>query len=734
MKIKKEITKSTWNLNTANLTKSLLVGLFFSLTLFLFAPSHVFLTNFKEFTINYYEVLSFLIIFSTITTSIVVLTTFLLRNKKIYDIFISFIFAVGIMIWIQTNLIIWNYGTFDGELIQWNNSVNQMIIDGLIWIVVLIFSLVKSEAISKIAKKISILFLITQIIYLIFLIYQAPKAESFKKYKINEGNKFTYSQKNNVIVLLLDSIQTDIFNDVLNEKEEYREIFDGFTYFPDTMSGYPITFVSVPLIITGNYYRNAVPVNDFVENNYKSNSVFKSFKENGYRTEFYLSILPEFASYYLDPQIQDNVVPKNKISFSLGEYKEVFHLLDVSFFRVAPSVIKAYIYNDQKWQLSRIDLGKVNIKDRHDGTTYGLRTLEFIDDIKGAKISKEGPFFKYYHLPGSHYPFELTEDLKIKNLGTDVKAYKEQVKANITLLKIFLKKLKDLGVYDNSYIAIISDHGAGMERRDILTSSIANNTRNNIIEPKKLKRSLALMLIKPFKSKGELKVSRNQVSLQDLPKTLLDNLKIENDFPGIDIMEEYEHERTRYYYFYNWVETAKEKGYLPFLEEYRVIGNSWLQSSWKNTTVKYFREGKKVKYDNWYDLGKEIRFGINGNSFDYQRGGWSNPEEGYTWTESKISTLSFQGEFNKDLTLVAKINRSFLEQQVLIYANENYVGEWLVNKSGNYEIDIPKRFINDKTLYISFHLPKANMSYKDIDSNNPDIRKLGILLENVILK
>ena len=80
----------------------------------------------------------------------------------------------------------------------------------------------------------------------------------------DDETMFEFSKEQNVIILVLDAFRSDIFQEIIDEDDEYREMFDGFTYYRNAAGGYPHTDASIPLILTGEYYDNSIPRSEFV--------------------------------------------------------------------------------------------------------------------------------------------------------------------------------------------------------------------------------------------------------------------------------------------------------------------------------------------------------------------------------------------------------------------------------------------------------------------------------------
>src|SRR5690606_10454250 len=55
----------------------------------------------------------------------------------------------------------------------------------------------------------------------------------------------------NVIILLIDTLQNDVFEKWVAENPERRDSFRGFTLFTDASGYFPFTKLSLPVVLTG---------------------------------------------------------------------------------------------------------------------------------------------------------------------------------------------------------------------------------------------------------------------------------------------------------------------------------------------------------------------------------------------------------------------------------------------------------------------------------------------------
>lgn len=139
-----------------------------------------------------------------------------------------------------------------------------------------------------------------------------------------------------------------------------------------------------------------------------------------------------------------------------------------------------------------------------------------------------------------------------------------------------------------------------------------------------------------------------------------------------------------------------------------------------------------------YNLGEEIKFTKNNKSNQSLITG-SIPEEAHTWTNGEKSNISIPLSFTEiesDLTMsltafpfiVPGIIKS---QNVNIYIGGDKIGQWHIEKYGEYKIIIPKKYINSPLLEITLLLPDAK-SPSELGINKDD-RILAIAIQKIVL-
>jgi arylsulfatase A-like enzyme len=158
----------------------------------------------------------------------------------------------------------------------------------------------------------------------------------------------------------------------------------------------------------------------------------------------------------------------------------------------------------------------------------------------------------------------------------------------------FFHKLDEIGVYDQSLIFVLADHGEKLVPIDFsaaspgLPEAEASHTAVDSPEGAHIDRyslGVPVFLAKPLGDRQPLRVSDHPVSVCDVPKSVFDVLAIENDFECESVFSQRSPRQVpRIHYRYP---NQKEQRALGIgrgsgftFERFAVVGHSWLPESW----------------------------------------------------------------------------------------------------------------------------------------------------------
>ena len=549
---------------------SLAAPFLLSLTLFFFGPFTIYYTNITEMPFLFSQVCYFFLSMVLVVGLILSLILWGLKGSA-HITASALIFALGFLFWFQGNVLVWNYGPLDGHQIIFENYFWNGVIDSLTWIIILTAALLYSKKIYRHIALICSLLIISQAAGFTIAEYSAP-SESNKNFQYSSDHKkmYEFSTNRNVIIIVLDAFQSDIFQKMIDEDQEYSNMFDGFIYYRNNVAGFTYTEPSIMYILSGKLYDNSVPFSQFISDTSLHNSLPLILKENGIRVDikplvintilFDNKVYDTIDGFSLEPYIQGTAI------LSVQNVWEIIPLCRLTFFRFVPQALKRYSYYPGK----RIDM--ITIRDND---------LDVYSRFNSAiQVSEPRRVFKLFHLIGAHVPYTLSENLSYEELPQNITGYKSQAKASLRISHSLLESLKRNSSYDNSLIFIIGDHGSGVT---------ANGPSSGHLPS----RGIPLMLVKPFNSTGKLAISDSPVTIGDIPKTIVDELEINASLPGSSIFSVNETDsRVRSFYSYNSFQ--HDNNYLAPLMDYKITGFSWNPSSWKSTHYEYTSDG--VKY------------------------------------------------------------------------------------------------------------------------------------------
>lgn len=536
-------------------------------TLFIFLPAQIYYNNVAQYTYFFYEYLAYAALVLMVSTIIYTLAVFVFKEKM--QTVSVIIVALAFLCILQANVLSWNYGVFDGSEIEWKEHFWEGILDSFLWIGVTVAAMVfRNKIYQHHLKGITLFLFLFQLLNVSYISWNYHVSGNSKHdyLKINESDRrddFSFSGQDNVMIIMLDSYRSDIFNEIIADEGFYRNIFRDFTYYRNNIGGYPTTFPSIPLMMTGKYYQNHMPIMKFIAQEYVSDSLPGIFLKKGYD----VSLVPFDRMIYPATEISNHFIRKqHSIRQMIGEVRES-NLNSVVFFACMPTFARAFLV--EKVQFYNDD-------------------LEFIKKFKDG-FSSDNPrkAFKYYHLRGGHPPMIYDENLNVKKMPNNSRAsYKAQAKADLKMCLQIFELLKRDKIYDHSLIVVMSDHG------NPECEMINPFNHNRIQEDTVIKTAIPILLVKQRQSKQrDIRISDEPTTNGDLKNIVMGrNLPFSND---------------RRYYYYDWKHECWRSDYLPPFTEYRVNGHAWRQESWTPTGNVLSKQGvvknNIINYDNQQD-------------------------------------------------------------------------------------------------------------------------------------
>lgn len=359
----------------------------------------------------------------------------------------------------------------------------------------------------------------------------------------------------NVVVFMLDRAISDYFPYIIAEKPELAEQFSGFVYYPNTISFGQYTIYASAAIFGGYEYTPAeMNARDEIPAVEKQNEALKVlpvlFDELGYDVTV---CDPPLAGYreISDLSIYDEY-PEIKTHITMGVYmgedeKFVKRLQDsqernffcYSLMKAAPVLFQPFLYDGGNY----FEASKNNTQSPAFMESYSVLTnLKGLTDIREdseggfVMINNEAPHEPCLLQMPEYEPADSVNNgayedssrftLDGRTMQVDNSYQLEHYHVNMaTYLQIgnWLDYLKECGVYENTRIIIVADHGRTLGQFEDLMVS----------EELDVEGYHPILLVKDFGS-GELAVSDEFMTNADVPALALDGLieKPVNPFTG----------------------------------------------------------------------------------------------------------------------------------------------------------------------------------------------------------
>ncbi len=577
-------------------------------TIALLEPLKSALRNWNEIGINFSELFASLAVpFAVAFFAIAILAVLLLAVAPRRAVPVLVVLCVGLCA--QANWFVWEYGSFDGSPIDWSANSRRGIFEVAFWIAALALALAKPEWIRAHAVRIVAVVVALQLAALAGLVHQnAPfdeKTDSEVSLTHLEGTTqlsliqsvSLYSRDRNAIIIVLDSLQSDLFAEVLRSPELLAAMPPGFTYFRNAVSLYAATDFSLQSILTSKAIPDNIYMRKWRDENIPA-SLPARLAERGFDTvltTFSQSAYRDFGSWGYRRVLSATLAEAGAASATWRE--DVSNLFALGLFRLSPHFAKPWIYDDGRWQSRRLYPPR-EATARDPKIQYETRTdlAAFDELIASAAVAGATPRFRFLHFYGAHRPFSVDERCQY--------AGKEQItresavamtRCIVSRLFEYLHKLDAIGVYDRSVIFVVADHGQKYVRLDPSVASprlpeaaaplgAASNPTQAPID--QFWMGVPVFLAKALGDRQQLRISDQPVSLCDVPKSVSDALAIENDFKCESVFSaRVPREAPRMHYRYPTYEQLRSLGLSPDgglrFEKFEVVGHSWLPDSWR---------------------------------------------------------------------------------------------------------------------------------------------------------
>lgn len=352
----------------------------------------------------------------------------------------------------------------------------------------------------------------------------------------------------NVVVVFLDRAISEYVPFLMQQRPDIAAAFDGFTYYPNTVASGRFTVFGSPAIYGGYEYM-------FQEMNERSDVLLKDKHNEALKVLPTLFYQAGFSTTLFDPPLCDyrfddsgyyifDGYPYLNVYHTAGAYnsfvsdeyqtviKQVFprNLCFYSLFKCVPALMRSAIYDDGAYLSTAVNHSVSS------GFLNYYSVLSNLDSLTRVSSDASDNFFIMENL-STHNPddvqlpdcvpslyvdnsaFESVDGMTVDDLtislGDDgTKHYYTNMAALLRLAEWF-DWMRVQGVYDNTRIIVVSDHGAQFGQFPQLIFDDGELDVEGVT---------ALLMVKDFGASGELATSREFMTNADTPLLALSGI------------------------------------------------------------------------------------------------------------------------------------------------------------------------------------------------------------------
>ncbi len=467
-----------------------------------YGPLELYFTNREDFWFAPNVILPDVIFLFIVAFALCIVLLLLAQkfSQKLYEFFTACYVWGTLVCYIHSNFLSGWLPSMDGTEVDWNAYPTQRLISAAVCaaVLVLVIFLAKIKWLQKAAfwggSVMTLMLLIT-----ITTIGIGSTSTVGSYYTATTEGLQTYSTDQNFVIFVVDSVDGDVFENLVEANPEYQESLRDFTYYRNSLSAYPYTHYAVPQLLTGQWYEGGEDFEQFRSKAVKQAPLFQTLGEQNYK----------MGIYFTENLVDKNAEPERFFNMKWEAPSIVSHpalwrvILRMSCVKNAPFDFKRLGYSlpDKLNQLKLIDR-------QQEDSAFTVSDRDFLQNCQTADTCPE-KMFKYIHVEGAHTPLQYGPHLE-NVADTPQATYENQVAGTIYLIQNYLDMLRKNGTYENTAVIIMSDHGyVDAEKED---PALKAQGRQNI------QRAHSVFLAKGFGESHDYAVSDAALSYDDLQK------------------------------------------------------------------------------------------------------------------------------------------------------------------------------------------------------------------------
>lgn len=440
------------------------VSLAFAFLMGLFGPIEFYFSNIYNVWYDLYNILPMCIaMFMILFIILCVIGIVLGKDSRVGRVYIYFMAVLTICLYIQGTFIKIPYGEMNGEIIEWDIFAGDDLKSSLIWLALIAIAIIiyKKKQNQKVFSILKVVMICLVIVQLISLVVVGATGEGFAAKKsmrpVDEG-AFTYSSEENFIILVLDTFDSRVFEDYIlaGNEQKVASQYEDFTYYRNTMGMFTLTNYAFPHIITGEKYLGDMYYSEYIEQAYERSPLLNRLSQEDWSIRIHTDQpLPEDSKTYFDNAKEITYAVSDGAGMMSGVYKLVM-------FKYLPTALKKYVYYPYEYlesykMVKTID-GTAANQCSYTEDDWGNKA--FYDSLGTMAVKDNTKNCQIYHIKGLHALRNLDSNLQYISDSEELYSLEQEAAVVSDIVAAWLQGLKKAGVYDNSTIIIMADHGS----------------------------------------------------------------------------------------------------------------------------------------------------------------------------------------------------------------------------------------------------------------------------------
>jgi hypothetical protein len=257
----------------------------------------------------------------------------------------------------------------------------------------------------------------------------------------------------NILVFIVDKMDVRFLREALTDYPDVRDYLDGFTLYENNVTEFNDTLTSVVSMLTQHYYSKGQSIEDYWAEAWARHNIIDTLREHGFAAYLYLDYLSTYGHLGQISGRMDNMRETEGLRLNTGGF--ITTISRLSFGRISPYLLKNFF-------LSTVEpaFGNTLFVFNHDPLSMPLPIVSETADMQFRQYIRQNDLaadsassvFMVMHLNGAHGG----------SFG-DVRGNPRNIPGlvySLDVINTYLSKIRDIGIYDNSTVIIVGDHGA----------------------------------------------------------------------------------------------------------------------------------------------------------------------------------------------------------------------------------------------------------------------------------